>query len=91
MNHRRPAARSSSVARIVWIDRRQNAAGTPAADLVSRLYVAIKTVYLSRYSKALCTWRPTRKGTYYARAWFNGAGASGTVPNTSPVLKIVVH
>jgi hypothetical protein len=135
--------------RIVWIDRRQNAAGTLAADLVSWLYTAIvpkvivaanhssiglggtvtltsavtpnekgwrvsfqrgtkytdplfnttrykgwtaiKTVYLSRYSKALCTWRPMRKGTYYVRAWFNGAGASGTVPNTSPVLKIVVH
>jgi hypothetical protein len=135
--------------RIVWIDRRQNAAGTPAAVLVTRLYTAIapkvtmganhssislggtvtltsavtpnlkgwklsfqrgakttdtmhgvtrykswtliKSVYLSRYSKAVCTWRPTRKGTYYVRAWFNGAGASGTIANASPVVKIVVH
>src|SRR5665647_3508037 len=61
-------------------------------------WTTLKTKKLANASKASWTWKPTKKGTYWVRAWFVG-GKKYTdvgsrkvphVPNTSKVIKIVV-
>ena len=64
-------------------------------------WTTLKTKALSNASKASWRWKPTKKGTYWVRAWFvggkkyvdvqNAHRKVPHVPNTSKVITIVVR
>jgi len=51
----------------------------------------LATRNVSARGEALASWKPSRRGTFYLRAWFSGKKAGSWVANASVVLRVVVY